>query len=148
MGVTMSKIVEIVADTLVEVEKEDLLVGVLLINPKDFEQLMGDLKVRFLTGYTPLTSVQQRPEWKGELVGNLWGVWLVTSTQAPVGEPVPIPAADGTNRILWSLSDARERLHAIKPPPPKDPMTLSKTKAVVKKTIAKWLGIGYTGPRG
>lgn len=146
----MSKIVEVVADALAEVEREDLLVGVLLINPKDFEQLMEELKGRARTqaNYDPLTPVQQRPEWQGELVGNLWGVWVVTSTLAPVGKPVPIPAADGTNGILWALSEARERLHEIKPPPPKDPMTLSKTKARVKKTIAKWLGISYTGPRG
>jgi hypothetical protein len=124
------------------VEKEDLRVGILLMNHSDWNQEEFELHVEF----QPVVS-EQRPEWGGQFVGILWGSFVILTSEIPEGNPLAIPLGRGVEELLCSLEDSRRREYSSLPKSPK-PTLVEVIKEGIKKGLRPLVTSPYKGPRG
>jgi hypothetical protein len=101
----MSDIKTILSEAFSDLEKEYLRIALILINPKDLEEL----KALVDTPFRSYARTEDRGEWCGELVGSLWGCDVI-SCDVSRGVPQAIPTFNGVGNILRSLSESRKEV--------------------------------------
>ena len=128
-----------------EVEKEDLPIAVLLVHPQDAEIITEAEKYQ-------ACKPQPRPEWDGELIGEVWNVKVIRTSKVDSGFPDALPIPNGVRGIMHSLSEARATVFKYEPSPPRDPNQLQKIILQVRNKLIKTLGGHLPGeyncPRG
>lgn len=125
-----------IVDTMADVEKEDLLIAALLVHPEDAKVLASN------QDYRACSEPQPRPEWGGELIGQIWNIQVIVTPKVEPGLPDALPIPGGLRGIMLSLSEARATVFKYEPPPPPDPMLLQLQKLTFKtrSRLIKLLG--------
>jgi len=128
-----------------EVEKEDLPIAVLLVHPQDAE-IIAEAETYQACKPRP------RPEWDGELIGEVWNAKVIRTPRVDPGFPDALPKPNGVRGIMYSLREARANTFKYEPPPRRDPNLLQKIILQARNKLIKMLGGHLPGeyniPRG
>lgn len=92
-----------IQDIMDSVQKEDLVVSILLVHPDDSNEIKNHKW--FIKPYYQANC--QRPEWNGIVIGYLFGMTIIETNNITSGLPEAIPTPGGVGVILESLAKIR-----------------------------------------
>lgn len=119
-------------DVMADVEKEDLTIAVFLVHPEDAHALTSN------QAYQACSKPQPRPEWGGNLIGQIWNAQVITTSEVDPGCPEALPRPGGLRGIMHALEYARAIASKYRSPPP--PTRLQKMVFDARSCLITWFG--------